>query len=75
MSNAFNKLTGELRESVNTPDYDPAEWVINPDLSAVDGIPLRYLKLGPDDTVVEMSASEQAAVDEALDTAAPGAMS
>jgi hypothetical protein len=75
MSNAFNKLTGELRESINTPDYDPAEWAINPDLSAVDGIPLRYLKLGPGDTVVEMSASEKSAVDEALDTTAPGAMS
>jgi hypothetical protein len=73
MSNAFNRLTGQLRESVNTPDYDPAEWIINPDLSAIRGISRRYLKLGPGDTVVEMSGREQAAVDAALAPADPSA--
>lgn len=65
MSTAFNRATSELLESVNTPDYDPAVWIINPDLSAVEGVPLRYLKLGPGDKVVEMSTSEKAAVDAA----------
>lgn len=29
-------------ESVNTPDYPEADWVINPDLSAVEGVPQGY---------------------------------
>lgn len=39
MASVLNRTTKELRHSVNTPDYDPAEWIINPDLSAVANEP------------------------------------
>jgi hypothetical protein len=47
---------------VNTPDYDTGTWLINPDLSAVAGISQQYWKV-VGDTVVPMTAQEQAAVD------------
>ena len=31
MSTVVNKVTLEVRKSVNTPDYDPSLWLINPD--------------------------------------------
>ncbi len=31
MSTVVNKVTLEKRESVNTPDFDPIIWLINPD--------------------------------------------
>jgi len=30
MANVLNRTTFEYRESVNTPDYSPADWIINP---------------------------------------------
>lgn len=44
MSNVLNKTTtpADYRLSVNTPDYDPAEWFIDPDVSAVAGVPMKY---------------------------------
>lgn len=50
--------------SVNTPDFDPAVWLINPDVRTVRGagVPERHWKV-VGDTVVEMSAAEKAAVD------------
>lgn len=30
MSNVFNRITGKLLKSVNTPDFDPNIWIINP---------------------------------------------
>lgn len=35
MAAVLNKQTLEYLESVNTPDYHPADWIINPDLSAL----------------------------------------
>jgi len=35
MADVLNKTTNQYLMSVNTPDFDPAEWIINPDLSAV----------------------------------------
>jgi hypothetical protein len=53
-------------ESVNTPDYDTDDWLINPDLSGVSGVECYYWKVTgtpPGGSVVEMDAGEKAAVD------------
>lgn len=64
MANVLNRTTLDFRRSVNTPDYDPAEWVINPDMSAVEGVDRQYWKLDGE-RPVPMTADEQAAVDAA----------
>lgn len=63
MSNVVHRTTLEYRISVNLPDYDPSEWLIDPDLSRVRGVPHRYWKINSRDQVVEMSRSEKDAVD------------
>jgi hypothetical protein len=60
MANVIHRTTGEYRLSVNTPEYDPAVWLINPQLPA--GVPQKYWKVDGD-RVVEMSDSEKDAVD------------
>lgn len=65
MANVVNRTTVEYIKSVNTPDYSPAEWIINPDLSALDDVPHRYWKVVGDD-VVEMDQAEKDAVDAAI---------
>lgn len=39
MADVLNRTTKILLKSVHTPDYPAASWIINPDLSAVAGIP------------------------------------
>jgi hypothetical protein len=55
--------------SVHTPDYsaDP-DAIINPDVSALTGVPLRYWKRNGS-LVQEMNATEKAAVDTSAATA------
>ena len=65
MSNVLNRTTKEYRTSVNTPDYPEVTWIINPDLSAVQSVPVKYWKI-VGDTVTEMNQSEKDAVDAAL---------
>jgi len=62
MANVVNKTTAEFRRSVNTPDYDPIEWIINPDLSSVKSVDKKYWKV-KGDTVVEMTKEEKGLVD------------
>ena len=62
MATVLNRTTLDLIESAHTPDYDPAQWLINPDLSGVAGLPRRYWKIVGND-VVPMTAAEMAAVD------------
>ena len=50
------------RQSVNTPDFPPAAWLVNPDLSSVRTFPTRHWKV-VGETVVRMSAAERADVD------------
>ena len=64
MASVLNRTTKEYLPSVNTPEYAPATWLINPDLSAVAGVPSKYWKL-TGDAVSEMSVGEKAAVDAA----------
>jgi hypothetical protein len=76
MANVLHKQTMEYLVSVNTPDYDDRYWIINPDLSNVEGVPRKYWKLEypsggtdgtagifqPDPVVVEMDQSEKVIV-------------
>ncbi len=65
MANVLQRTTKEQRFSVNTPEYPPAVWVINPDLSGVVGVPKKYWKI-TGDVVSEMDQSEKDAVDAVL---------
>jgi len=60
-----NKTTFQVLTSVNTPDYDPSQWVINPaSLSALllAGTSSLYWKVSVDGLdILEQSASEKAA--------------
>lgn len=64
MANVLNRTTKQYISSVHTPNYDPADWIINPDISAVIGIDSRYWKI-TDDVVSEMTQVEKDAVDAA----------
>ena len=48
MATVLNRATKKLRRSVNTPDFDPADYIINPDLSAVEGQPSKYWEIRGD---------------------------
>jgi len=62
MANVF-KRTGEVYlESVNTPDYNEAEWLINPSLSNVIEYPVKYWKAVGDEVFL-MSETERNVVD------------
>lgn len=50
-------------QSVNTPDYPTA--IVNPDLSALQGVPIKYWKIVAG-AVVEMTQSEKNVVDAAI---------
>jgi len=68
MAIVLHRESLELRRSVNTPDFPRTEWIINPDLSAVEKVPRKYWRIDAE-RVVEMSSAEKAAVDQAeLDT-------
>lgn len=56
----------DYRLSVNTPDFDPAEWFINPDVSAVSAVPKKYWARPLTDPVTEMTQPEKDAVDAAI---------
>lgn len=65
MANVLNRTTKEYLISVNTPDYPEVTWIINPDLSGVEGVPSKYWKI-TGDTISEMNQSEKNAVDAVL---------
>lgn len=68
MATVVNRTTKEIRYSQHSPAYDPSEWLINPDLSAVDGVPQsRWVIDG--DSIRPPDAGEIAAFD-AVDLAA-----
>jgi hypothetical protein len=59
MGTVVNRKTGEILESVNTPDYPNEEWIINP---AIPEVPDQYLKIDGDE-VLEMTDEEKSEVD------------
>lgn len=65
MADVLNRTTKEYLTSQNTPDFDVLDWIINPDLSGVVGVPIRYWKI-VGDVVSEMTKPEKDAVDAAL---------
>lgn len=65
MATVLNRTTKQLILSANTPEYDVADWIINPDLSDVNSLPPKYWNI-VGDAVQEMSQAEKDAVDAAL---------
>jgi len=65
MAAVLNRVTKEFRGSVHTPNFSSAEWVINPDLSAVQGQPTKYWII-TGDVVTLASPAEQTIIDDAL---------
>lgn len=57
--------TPQYLKSVNTPDYDQdPDVIVNPDVSSLDGVEMKYWKrVG--DSVAEMTTSEKQVVDDA----------
>lgn len=67
MSNVLNRTTGltfpyrkTYRESQNTPDFPPADWIINPDLSAVTGFNSIYWDISGDSVLLVDQATRDA---------------
>ena len=59
MANVLNRTTGltlpyqkDYRESVNTTDFPAADWIVNPDLSAVAGFDSIYWDISGDSVVL-----------------------
>jgi hypothetical protein len=58
MGAVLNRASKQYIEFVNTPDYDPSIWVIDPDLTAVAGIAPMFWMINSDDTIGQMTASQ-----------------
>lgn len=58
MGDVLNRTTKEFLKSVNTPDYDPADWIVNPDLKDVSGVDPKYWVV-EGDVVRSMDATEK----------------
>lgn len=54
MASVLNRTTLQFIPSANTPDYPESEWIINPDLSYVEGVDKKYWVLYGD-SIREMS--------------------
>lgn len=61
MANVIHRTTLEQQQSVHTPNYSPTTWIINPDLSDVEGVPKKYWKIAAD-RVVPMTQTEKDAL-------------
>jgi hypothetical protein len=62
MGTVLHRVTLELLESVNTPDFNPGLYLVNPDLSAVIGQPKKYWKVVGSNVVLK-TLPEQATAD------------
>ncbi len=60
----LRRTTKELRTNVNTFEYDLQKWLVNPDLSIVEGTDRNYWQIGSDDAISIMDANDQASVDQ-----------
>lgn len=65
MASVLNRTTKAFITSANTPDYPTADWIINPDLSAVAGFDSKYWTISGD-TVSLLDQAGRDAVDAAL---------
>lgn len=68
MASVFHRTDGRFLASVHTPNYDAANWIINPDLSAVTNEPVRYWIIDPpgSDTIRAATAAEKLSIDAAI---------
>lgn len=64
MADVVNRATKQYIRSVNTPDFPIADWIHNPDLSAVVGQPPKYWDIVLD-LITLMSATDRQAVEDA----------
>jgi hypothetical protein len=55
MSTVVNKITFQIIESANTPDFSPSEWLINPIMPSFDQ---KFWKI-ENNEIVEMSEQEK----------------
>lgn len=62
MASVLNRTTKAFLPSANTPDYPVAQWIINPDMSAVVGFPSQYWII-TGDVVTLMSQAQRDQVD------------
>ncbi len=67
MAIVLNRTTGltapyqkDLRQSANTADFPTADWIINPDLSAVDGWESIYWDISGDNVLLVDAATRAA---------------
>jgi hypothetical protein len=60
----LHRKTKAVERNVHTPRYSPADWLIEPDLSDVQGVDKKYWKI-VGDSVLQMSQAEKDAVDTA----------
>jgi hypothetical protein len=65
MAAVLNRATKEFKASAHTPNYSSVEWIINPDLSAVQGQPKKYWMINGD-VVTLATPAEQIVIDDAL---------
>lgn len=65
MALVVHRTTLETRYGVGGSGFDPDVWLIDPDLSALAGVPSKYWKVSGN-AIVEMSASEKTAQDAAI---------
>lgn len=59
MATVLNRTQGntfpyekDIRYSANTPDFPEVDWIINPDLSAVEGFSTRYWDISGDSVLL-----------------------
>lgn len=67
MATVLNRTVGltapyrkQLLTSVNTPDYSVSEWILNPDLSSVEGVPDVYWDISGDSVTAVDQATRDA---------------
>jgi len=75
MADVFHRTDGRYIPSAHTPNYDVADWAINPDLTATVGQPVRYWFLtgatNPEgqEIIDIVDAAAQTAIDDAISAA------
>jgi hypothetical protein len=62
MAAVLNRTSKVYIPSANTPDYPVAQWIINPDMSLVEGFPSQYWII-TGDIVTLMDQTQRDAVD------------
>ncbi len=60
MATVLHRTTNQLRESVHTPDFPVADWVINPDLINVAGTLPKYWEIIGDVVTLRPEAQRDA---------------